>query len=761
MNSRPVRMLFRVLSGLLFAFACVTYGTKEVASQPPTTVKDLLELRDFHDRTTWSKEVLAQKHEQVFVRLWDNLIHRRDNFQVLKEFQFDSIKLGADLAEQELDWDIKRKTYTSSRTLTREEALTLLSRLEANGYELTESEWHHSAFEPASGGQPAKSTVSILLHIQNAKQNRRIIVRGDLGIEWKLGAEPAVARVDASNLYMLTRDGAPAFEVASVESFTMGKGGIKNPASIHPVMIHDLNQDGLPEIVIGGFNRVYWNRGDWNFEAKELCEFPTANVRAAAFADLNGDGIDDYLCFPIGGVPVLYRGTKHGLFSAPPASIGIRQVMTKPSSVTVGDVDGDGDLDVFMGQQKSSYSSGFIPTPYYDANDGYPFYLLLNDGTGKFRDGTLLAGLGAKRNRHVFSGTLVDLDDDRDLDLLLTNDFCGCDYYTNDGQGVFTDARELLKPTPHAFGMSHSFGDYNLDGLLDVIAIGMSSTTARRLEQMGLTREGFGDYDAKRPAMGYGNRLFLNTKDGLVQAPFNDSCARTGWSWGSTTLDFDNDGDQDLYIANGQTSGKTTKDYCTRFWCHDLYYKPGERPDAAVGELFKRMAPLFSGELVSWNGYEHNALLMNLTGEGFVNIGFLMGCAFEFDARVAVAADLDADGRVDLLVEHKDIRNNQRHLYLLKNNWQEQQHWLGVHLRGTPSTAAHNAKVTMTLDDGTTLLQHYLTGHSVWAQHPATVHFGLGDRKPKELTVTWSNGQQTSVSGAKLGMDRYHVISPE
>lgn len=761
MSNGIVRVLLRMSSAILWVSAAVNCLGQEVAQQPPTTVKDLLELRDFHDRTTWSKEVLAQKHEQVFVQLWDNLIHRRDRFQVLREFQFDSILLGEELAEQELDWGILKNTYRSSRTLTRTEALTLLSRLEANGYELTESEWHHSAFEPAVGQTPAKSTISILLHIQNVDQNRRIIVRGDLGIEWKLDAEPGVARIDASNLYLLSRDGDPAFEVASVESFTMGKGGVRDPASIHPLLVQDLNQDGLPEIVIGGFNRVYWNRGGWKFEAKELCEFPTANVRAAVFADFNGDGIDDYLCFPIGGVPVLYRGTSNGTFSAPPTGIGIRQRMTKPSSVTVGDVDGDGDLDVFMGQQKSSYSSGFIPTPYYDANDGYPFFLLLNDGAGMFRDGTLLAGLGAKRNRHVFSGTLVDLDDDSDLDLLLTNDFCGCDYYTNDGKGIFTDARDQLKPTPHAFGMSHSFGDYNLDGLLDVIAIGMSSTTARRLEQMGLHREGFGDYDAKRPEMGYGNRLFLNSKDGLVQSPFNESCARTGWSWGSTTLDFDNDGDQDLYIANGQTSGKTTKDYCTRFWCHDLYYKPGERPDAAVGELFRRMAPMFSGEMVSWNGYEHNALLMNQDGKGFVNIGFLMGCAFEFDARAAVAADLDADGRVDLLVEHKEIRTNQRHLYLLKNNWKDSQHWLGVHLRGTPETAAHNAKVTVKLDDGTTLLQHYLTGHSVWSQHPATIHFGLGDRKPVELTVSWSNGQRTSMSGSQLGMDRYYVVSPE
>lgn len=746
------------IKSLLISLAiCLWFVVALSAEQPPQTMAELLEQRDFHDRTTWSKEVLAQKYERTFVKLWDSLIHQPDKFAVLREQQFDSIRVGKTRTEQSLDWQISEVRYEDSQSFSQSQAHRLLDKLREDGFELVESEWHHSAFTPESSDAAAKSVVSILLHIRNQDRNLRIIVRGDLGIEWRRGTPPVIANVDASKIHMLVREGEPAFEVSAIKTFDVTTTG-RQPASIHPVLVHDLNSDGLPEVVIGGFNRVYWNRGDWKFDVGQLCKFPSPHVRAAALADFDGDGVDDYLCFPLGASPRLYRGASNGQFAGPAESIGIRARLVKPSCVTVGDVDRDGDLDVFVGQQKSSYSSGFIPTPYYDANDGYPFFLLINDGTGKFRDGTLFAGLGRKRNRHVFSSTLVDLDGDLDLDLLLTNDFCGCDYFLNDGSGGFKDARDALQPTPHAFGMSHSFGDYNLDGRLDVIAIGMSSTTARRLEQMGLHREGFEDYDAKRPEMGYGNRLFLNSKDGLIQSPFNESCARTGWSWGSTTLDFDRDGDQDIYVANGQTSGKTTQDYCTRFWCHDLYYKPGERPDNAVRELFGKLAPLFSGEMISWNGYEHNALLMNRDGKGFVNVGYLMGVSFEFDARTAVSADLDADGRVDLLVEHKDIRNKKRHLYVVKNQWKEQNHWLGVHLRGTEEESPHGAKVALTLSDRTELLQHYLTGHSVWAQHPATIHFGTGTRIPVRLDVTWPSGKKTSVQVTEP--DRYVAISP-
>ncbi|MCZ6853578.1 MAG: CRTAC1 family protein [Gammaproteobacteria bacterium] len=727
------------------------------------TAGDLIRLRDMYDRTIWSKEVLAQRHENTFVKLWDNLIHRQDKYAALMEFQFDSIRLAFSRQDTALDWDITHRRFVGdARQLSRDEALRMLNDFQRQGYSIVETEWHHSAFEPATESAPAKSIVSIVAHVLHKAQNRRFILRGDLHLKWK--RQPAEetpkvpSSIDLTGVHVLFRKGDPAFAQESVEVFPVETTG-KRPASIHPVLLHDLDQDGLPELIVGGFNRVYWNRGQFRFDQADLCDFPKQHVRAAVLADFDGDGLDDYLCFPLNDRPYLFKGESGGRFPNPGRPIGFNKRLEKPSSVTVGDIDNDGDLDVFVGQQKSSYSSGFIPDPYFDANDGYPFYLLINNGRGEFRDGTLIAGLGKKNRRHVFSSTFVDLDDDQDLDLLLTNDFCGCDYYQNDGHGRFQDASDQLMPSRHAFGMSHSFGDYNLDGQLDFIMIGMSSTTARRLDQMGLHRDGFGDYEAKRPEMGYGNRLFLNQANRFEQAPFNSTCARTGWSWGSTSFDFDRDGDQDIYIANGQTSGKTTKDYCTRFWCHDVYYRPGERPQSAIRDLFTQLSPLFSGHTISWNGYEHNALLMNMDGQSFTNVGYLMGVAFEFDSRLAVSGDLDGDGRVDLLVEHKDIRNKKRDLYILRNTWHDSHHWIGVHLRADPGSreSPHGAKVVVTLSDGNKLVQHCLTGHSVWAQHGNTIHFGLGQRSVTQLEVRWPGGTITKIEQPRL--DTYLNLS--
>ena len=726
------------------------------------TARDLLHVREMHDQTTWSHEVLAQRYEATFVKLWDALIHQQDKYAVLKEFEFDTARVALESQDTNLDWGIVlRRLVGEAQQLSRDQAIRLLEDFQRRGYSIIETEWHHSAFEPQSENTPAKSTVAIVVHVLQAAENRRLILRGDMQVQWKrqpVEESPKIpSSIDLSAIQILARQGQPAFEQASVEEFAVETTG-RRPASIHPVLLHDLNLDGLPEVIVGGFNRVYWNRGDFGFEQKELCDFPKSHVRAAVFADFDADGIDDYLCFPLRDRPYLFRGVTGGRFPHPGVPIGFSQRLEKPSCVTVGDIDGDGDLDVFVGQQESSYSSGLIPAPYYDANEGFPFYLLVNNGDASFRDGTLVAGLGKKNRRHAFSSTLVDLDDDRDLDLLLTNDFCGSEYYLNDGSGGFQDASELLKPSRHAFGMSHSFGDYNLDGRLDFITIGMSSTTARRLDKLGLRRDGFADYDAKRAEMGYGNRLFLNTTAGFEQAPFNSTCARTGWSWGCTTLDFDRDGDQDIYVVNGNISGKTTQDYCTRFWCHDVYYRQDEYPVQAIRDLFRDLSPLFSGHAISWNGYEHNALLMNMDGKGFVNVGFLMGVGLEVDCRLALSGDLDGDGRVDLLVEEKDIRGQQRRLHFLRNQWHDSHHWIGVHLRGNSELpeSPHGAKVVATLSDGSKLVQHCLTGHSVWGQHANTIHFGLGERSVSHLEVQWPGGTVTKVESPKL--DVYHRL---
>ena len=184
--------------------------------------------------------------------------------------------------------------------------------------------------------------------------------------------------------------------------------------------------------------------------------------------------------------------------------------------MTAGDIDGDGDLDLFIGQYKQPYVKGQMPTPYYDANDGYPAYLFQNDGNGVFTDITEPAGLGQKRFRRSYGASFVDLNEDGENLICSSRVISPVLIFTKaTAMGCSRRLPMVGSINGHTFGMSHVFADFNTDGKLDFFSVGMSSTTGRRLELMGLGRDEHKHIDAMRSSMSYGNRLLLRHRKWL------------------------------------------------------------------------------------------------------------------------------------------------------------------------------------------------------------------------------------------------------
>jgi hypothetical protein len=349
---------------------------------------------------------------------------------------------------------------------------------------------------------------------------------------------------------------------------------------------------------------------------------------------------------------------------------------------------------------------------------------------------------------------LVDLDDDADLDLLVVSDFSGIDLYHNDGSGRFVDANSTLLGVRHLFGMSSSFADFDLDGRLDFFAAGMASTTARRLESLGLGRDDVPEMQEMRMRMAFGNRMYLARDEGWREPDFADQVARTGWSWGTTAFDFDNDGAPDLFVANGNESGESTKDYCVNFWTNDIYAGTSE-PNEALDSLFAEKTTGLATGKESWDGYQKNQLLINRQGQGFVNIAFLMGVADEFDSRSAVSDDIDRDGRVDLLViENHGAEGEVLHIY--RNRLETENHWIGIRLRDERGRSPIGASVTVRTPERSHV-GRVVTGETLMGQHATTLHFGLGRSEEVEsIEVRWIDGTTRVIRAPQI--DRYHLV---
>ena len=595
-------------------------------------LENLLAERRRLDETTWAQELRAQVHEQAFVRLWDDLRRAEDKFAVLKEFRFERIILGEPGEGTTIDQGVVRyELKRPGRSLSRMDWQRFLDRMKEKGLRLVQSEWHHEAFDDGEKGG-ARSTFSVKLHWTAADAGRRYAISGDIHVLWEpeseAGALPVPRTIDATNLEILAHGIlAPGGASRFVEVFAADLG--REGDNFGPLIARDLDGDGRSEIVHPNTNRLYRNGGNGRFTQETFLRHPVSSMAAGVLADLNGDGRADFLCAGrgLGGAGgyrlFLYVGDADGLLMREPINpVPGRLALSWPQLITVGDIDGDGDLDVWLGQYKPPYLDGQMPTPFYDANDGFPAYLLTNDGSARFTDGTAGSGLERKRRRRTYAASFVDIDADDDLDLITVNDFAGVDVYSNDGSGRFADVTASAVDEKTNFGMALALADYNLDGELDFYVTGMSSTTVRRLNAMGLARSDFPEHQQMRSRMAYGNRMYLHSGPGTFRQPsFKGDVARSGWSWGAVALDFDNDGDRDIYVNNGNMSGRSATDYCTRYWCQDVYLG-SSASDPVLNRLFFALHPFEIGRDLSWNGYEKNKLFMNLSGKSFVDVAF-------------------------------------------------------------------------------------------------------------------------------------------
>ena len=198
--------------------------------------------------------------------------------------------------------------------------------------------------------------------------------------------------------------------------------------------------------------------------------------------------------------------------------------------------------------------------------------------------------------------------------------------------------------------MAHAIADFDNDGRPDLLAIGMNSPVADRLEHLGLGPPSQRETTAWRRSMSRGNRVWLNRGDHFLPAPFAAQVAATGWSWGVTVQDFDHDGDLDLWVANGHKSRASARDYDTEFWMSDIYLGISPVLNPVLDLYFQSIAGQRYGRGDSYGGHQHNRFLQRGRRGDFRDTAWLQGVALPEDCRNVASAELDQDGTLDLIV---------------------------------------------------------------------------------------------------------------
>ena len=603
----------------------------------------------------------------------------------------------------------------------------------------------------------------------NGAREERI---GDWSMRWTLADSGAwhVARWEASAETM-SRARAPIFVDVTAQALSQTESyrsqmlrGVDHWRSVvdgasgidvygnNGLAVGDIDNDGFDDLYIcqpaGLPNRLYRNRGDGTFEdVTEEAGVGVLDATACAlFADFENKGVQDLLVV-CGSGPLLFLNDGKGKFSLKHDAFQFAQPPQGTfTHAAVADYDRDGRLDIFFCLY--SYYLGLdqyhYPAPYFDARNGPPNFLLHNEGGATFRDRTEAAGLNVDNDRYSFACAWGDYNADGHPDLYVANDFGRSNLYRNNGDGTFTAVSTAAGVEQPGAGMSASWFDYDNDGNQDVYVSNMWSAAGLRVSEQERFHQGEPE-DIRAFYRGHarGNSLYRNLGNGKFANADEKAGVEIGrWAWSSEAWDFDLDGYPDLYIANGYISGPEPSrsfngDISSFFWRQVVGKSPQNSLPSAKYELgWNAINELIRSD-ATWNGYERNVFYANNRDGTFSEVSGVTGLDFPDDSRAFALADLDHDGRLEIVLKNR----NAPQLRILRNAMKEIGNAVVFRLRGTKSNRdAIGACVTVEI--GTRRQMKFLqAGSGFLSQHAKELFFGVGSADgTMRATVRWPSG---------------------
>jgi enediyne biosynthesis protein E4 len=450
-------------------------------------------------------------------------------------------------------------------------------------------------------------------------------------------------------------------------------------------------------------NTLYRNEGNLQFtDVTAQCGLGDMGFGlGVAIADYNGDGHPDVFLNNF-GPNVLYRNNGDGSFTDVTAAAGLGDSSTVGAGASFLDIDGDGDLDLYVANYiKFSYES-FTPTLFQGKKvypgpmifPAEPDQLFRNNGDGSFTDISRSAGIAAHAAWGM--GTIAaDFDDDDDTDIFVANDSDRNFLFQNDGQGLFKEVAAQVGVAydyqGHALGsMGVDVGDFNNDGRLDLFHTSYQKQLTALYQNFG-----GGFFQDVTPRTGAGANTFQRV------------------NWGTGLIDLDNDGDRDLFFANGHIH-----DNLDDFDDNTSYLQPSQ-------------------------------VLENQKGRRFVDVSQACGIGprAEHSGRGACFEDFDNDGDVDVVV-----LNSRELPTLLENRSQAVHGWIEIELVGRKTNRDGVGARVRVKSGGRVQVAEVHSGRGYQSHFGSRLHFGLADqRHVEQVEIRWIGGGRDVIRDLAAG----------
>jgi hypothetical protein len=456
-------------------------------------------------------------------------------------------------------------------------------------------------------------------------------------------------------------------------------------------------------------NALYRNNRDCTFtDVTEKAGVAAGGYgQGVAVGDYNGDGFPDLYVTQYGR-NILYRNNGDGTFTDVTDKAGVAAPGWSSSAVWF-DYDNDGRLDLFVCQFVEFSKLKNLPCVTYNNRPGYCIpslykstasWLFHNNGDGTFSDVSRSSDIGAHLGK-AWGVVAADLNNDGRLDLFVSNDTTQNFLFMNRGGGRFEEIGALAgvafsEAGRARSGMGVDAADVNQDGWLDLFVANIDH------EEYSLYENNHDEtFDDVAASMGVAGATRLMS------------------GWGLKFFDYDNDGDLDLFVANGN-------------------------PDDLIQTIKKDVT------------YREPLLLFHGEGKTFRNVSAESGPLFRRDlsARGLAIGDFDNDGAVDVLVAVNDAAP-----LLLRNRAARGRHWLGVQLVGRKSNRdAIGAGVTWQAGDQKRS-RTKVGGGSYLSAHDPRLVLGLGAHNRIDwLEVRWPLPSGKTERFTTLPLDRYITI---